>query len=247
MSESDHQQPTANGSGKSGAVGEEEASQQGLQAARKAEKARREAKAGAGPGKGQSQAAPQQEGPPQVSALQNMLQHVHLLQYAQRWDCIGLFMGQFKSPLGQDRDYLVSWPVLDFEHLPSFDLVCALMTVIQALLGTWRVKCNMPTVCVCVHSLSEGRRPKLPRPRPSMQIRMKRTGSWPCSSLHQQASPLSATQCFSVACCCNLRCSACALAVSEVQSDMYSLLASHDLMTVTPPRSCSCLIIRGLL
>ena len=64
MSESDHQQPTANGSGKSGAVGEEEASQQGLQAARKAEKARREAKAGAGPGKGQSQAAPQQEGPP---------------------------------------------------------------------------------------------------------------------------------------------------------------------------------------
>ena len=50
---------TANGGSK-----QDEASQQSIEAARRAEKARREAKAEAGPGKGQPQAAP---GPPHVS------------------------------------------------------------------------------------------------------------------------------------------------------------------------------------
>ena len=49
-----------------GDVSEEKAPQQSLEAARKAELARREAKAGAGSGKGQPQAAP---GPPQVGVV----------------------------------------------------------------------------------------------------------------------------------------------------------------------------------
>ena len=79
MSENGHQQPAANGSAEGGGEGGEGANQQSVQAASKAEKARREAKAGAGPGKGQSQAAPQQQGPLQVGTLCHMLLPMHLL------------------------------------------------------------------------------------------------------------------------------------------------------------------------
>lgn len=60
------QQSAAADSPANGDVPEEKAAQQSLEAARKAELARREAKAGAGSGKGQPQAA---LGPPQVSSV----------------------------------------------------------------------------------------------------------------------------------------------------------------------------------
>lgn len=61
-----NQSAAANGPANGDVPGERKASQQSLEAARKAEMARREAKAGAGSGKGQLQAA---LGPPQVGGV----------------------------------------------------------------------------------------------------------------------------------------------------------------------------------
>ena len=110
---------------------------------------------------------------------------------------------------------------------------------------------------MCVYSLSEGRRPKPPRLRQGTQIRMKRTGSWLCNSLHRQASSLPFTQCCSVAAC-SLGCSAHALHQRYIWlPDMYSTL-THSysliailslllLMIVIVRRLCGLFITWGLL